>query len=87
MNRQLTWVGDVMKYKSDPVHAEEIGEATGLNEGFNGLERPGFRESVEEAADESKHIPLSPEETRESRAVATRATYFSLDRRVVQFAA
>jgi len=85
LNRRLTWKGNVMRYEADERHAEMICKGVGLESSSKGLDRPSVKETIEEVMNEERECPLSPEETREFRALAARANYLAMDRPDIQF--
>ena len=74
-----------MRYEADEKHAKMVCEGVGLEASSKGLERPSVKETIEEVMDEERDSPLSPEETKEFRALAARANYLAMDRPDIQF--
>jgi hypothetical protein len=83
LNRKLWVDGDSLVYEADEKHAKILCEHFGLGEDSKGLDSPTVKSEPVEAQEEF----LDMEESKEFRGLAARASYLSLDRIDLMFAA
>jgi hypothetical protein len=82
LNRKLWIDGSSLVYEADEEHAKVLCEKLGLREDSKGLDCPAMK-----AGDSEDEEPLEGEALREFRGLAARASYLSMDRIDLMYAA